>query len=250
MRPSPLARYIQLRAPLFLSVREWQLANSFAARVYHLVVWSGGALWLAGFTRNVPYLTGAGVALVLMGCVMKMLAVRLRRTTEPRSQMPVQMDAAVLDLLVRLADTGSLLGRFWQRLLAPPLGPQQIDRVLRPQSREWLENGAANTLRVLGTLERLGPENPLVRRMRGELEWAVDHGMMQLFRYAVQIERYPETSPVVAPDAHKTIHRLERLADLVEQAALPTRDMESETKDPLQRAVEDLSLETLVRAEL
>lgn len=207
-------------------------------------------MWACGVVRQVPELVGAGPAMIATGLVTRALAIKLRRATDPRFGPVVQVDPTVQELIVKLADFGGGFNRFWQRLIAPPGGPSRFDRYLGPKSKEWLEQGAAATLKILGTIERLGPDHLFVRRTKGELEWGVDHGMIQLFRYAVQVDRFPETLAVVTPDAVAAIKRLERLANLVDHAISPFRDMAESNLDPLERVVEDLALETLVRVEL
>jgi len=212
-------------------------------------MWLGGATWAYGVLRDVPELTGAGPAMIATGLVTRVLAIKLRRATDPRLGNSIQVDATIQEMIVKLADAGGGWGRFWQRVMAPPGGPGRIDRILGPTSREWLELGSAATLRILSTIDRLGADHLFVRRTRGELECGIDHGMMQLFRYAVQVERYPESLKAVTPEALATIKRLERLSNLVDHAVSPFRDMAESSMDPLERVVEDLALETLVGVE-
>ncbi len=249
MTTTSLIRYLQIRGPVLLGARDWHLANHFANRTCHVVTWLGAATWAWGTFRQLPELTGAGPAMIATGLVTRALAIKLRHATDRRYGPSIQIDPSVQRFIAKLADARGGFPHAWQRLFAPPGGPTRLDRMLGVNSREWLEVGAAATLRILGTIERLGPDHLFVRRTRGELEWGVDYGMMQLFRYAAQVERYPDTLLVVAPDALAAIKRLERLANLVDRAISPYRDMAENAMDPLERVVEDLALESLVRVE-
>lgn len=226
------------------------MANTFANRTSHVVVGLGATMWIGGILGHVHEFVGAGPSLIVAGVLMRAFAIKLRRATEPRLRAHTNLDSSVEDLLVRMVDGGTGWHRFWQRLIAPPTGSlSRIDRCLRLESRDWLEKGAASTLRVLGTLERLGADHPFVRRTAGELEWAVDHGMLQLLRDAVQVDRFPDTLPVVTLEAAIVVRRLDQLADLVERAAVPSEKRAQTVPDPLLRAVEDFSLESLVQAD-
>jgi hypothetical protein len=206
-------------------------------------------MWVWGAFREVPELIGAGPAMIATGLVARVLALKLRHATDPRFGPSINIDPTVLQFIAKLTDATSRFRYAWQRLFAPPGGPTRLDRMLSVNSREWLELGAAASLRVFGTIERLGPDHLFVRRMRGQLEWGLDYGMTQLFRYAAQVERYPDTLLAVAPEAITVIKRLERLATLVDRAISPYRDMAENAMDPLERVVEDLALESLVRVE-
>jgi hypothetical protein len=197
---------------------------------------AGAAACIGGVVFGFPAFIGASPVLVGMGVALVPLGKRLHPAEIPELRVRIPLDRETEKTLVDLSR-------------AAARGRDPSPDLVLPDALDWLEAGATAAMTIFGTLVRLGPEHPFVHRSHTELEHAIDFAMLELLRLARALRRFPETGDMVAVEAGLILMRLAQLAHLVERAAIPTLE-DGLHGDPLQRAIESLSLESLARSEI
>lgn len=125
----------------------------------------------------------------------------------------------------------------------------RADQVLSVTTFALLDRAATEANRTLVTISQ--PQiHTTLKRMKFELQAAVDEGMASCLEQIVLLEKCPEvTSPVVLIE--KRIQELRELAVHVEKlTARDNLEMSAEAAPTLQRALEDLRFDELSRIEI